>query len=514
MGEFVVRPKYRAVCRILFVLAGLVGIGLLVLLSSDRAAAQWIPTSGWSEPFNISNSITASNDPTIVADPYGNVHVFWSENLGGEPLPQGQAPGTGNAIMYRRLGSDGWTEPVDIFYGGERERLGQPSAVVDREGYLNLVWIEVDGLYYSYAPCWTANQPQAWAAPIKVENGTMADTRLLELPAMTGNSEKNRLLAVYSLTAGADQGLFASVLIDRWPKEYATVWRGVGKVSPQNIAATMDKVGRIHLAWEVIHPPSPAPFEMWYGFSDGTSPLQFDTRLVTKAESDETSLQFARPWVAVRGDDEVHLQWAQGESTYRWHQYSTDGGQTWIQPYQIWPDLISQTGSQAAGADSSDTLYWVDVFRYPSGAYLTRWTGQGWETPEMFYLKYLTPTDRENENMNVHYIRMAISLGNQLHIVFVDLERGEVWHMQKSLPAPAIAPQPPPTATPTSLPQPTTTPVSEEVARVTPQETVVLLNKNAAARNSLSEPGARIMVAMAAVLLLLVVVVVIKLKTR
>ena len=515
------RRERWIVWRFLFVLTGLVSIGLAVLLSSEPAAAQWIPDSGWTEPFNVSKSVTASNDPAIVADPYGYVHVFWSEDLGGEPLPKGETPGTGNAIMYRRLGPDGWTEPVDIFYGGEWSRLGQPAAVVDRQGYLNLVWAAVDGLYYSYAPCWLADQPLAWAEPVKIDDGTVSDIKILDLSsALEGEDlHGDQLLVVYGLTAGADKGLFAAVLTDRWPRDYVTVWRGVGNVAPLNIAAAMDKKGRIHLAWDVIRPPSPAPFELWYGsasgvlYRDGASPLQFEDRLVTRATSDDTSLQFACPWVAVRGEQEVHLQWAQGSSTYRWHQYSRDGGQTWVQPYQIWPDLVSQTGSQAAGTDSAGTLYWVDVFRYPSGAYLTHWTGQAWERPEMFYLKYLTPTDKENENMNVHYIRMAISRGDRLHIVFLDLDRGEVWHMQKYLSAPTVASLPLPTISPTQLPQPTVTSISE-AAQFTPQATVGMPAGVSAASDGLSEPGARLMVPMAAVLLILVIVVVIKLRMR
>jgi hypothetical protein len=508
MGGFVVRRvrlQRRVVGRLLLIL-GLAGVGIPLFLPRGRAVAQWIPSSGWTAPFNVSSSVTASNDPTIVADPYGLVHVFWSEDLGGEPLPEGQTPGVGNTIMYRRLGPDGWTEAVDIFYAGELKRMGQPAAVVDRNGYLNLVWIELDGLYYSYAPSWKANQPQAWAEPIKIEEGTLADAKLLDLG--------DRQLVVYSVIAGANQGLLAAVLTDRWPQEYATVWHGAGGTAPQNIAATVDKKGRIHLAWEVTRPPSPVPFELWYGSSDGTRPLQFDNRLVTKSTSDETSLQFARPWVAVRGEDEVHLQWAQGSSTHRWHQYSTDGGKNWIQPYQIWPDLISQTGSQAAGTDSADTLYWVDVFRYPSGAYLTYWTEHGWERPEMFYLKYLTPTDKENENFNVHYIRMAISQGNQLHIVFLDLERGEVWHMQKPLPAPALVSRPLPTDTATPLPPPAATSVPEAAVSLTPRVTIVLPAGAGAPTDQAFGPGTWVMVGLVPVFLLLAVVVVTKLKTR
>ena len=163
------------------------------------------------------------------------------------------------------------------------------------------------------------------------------------------------------------------------------------------------------------------------------------------------NVAMARPFVATRGDNEIHLIWAQGPLAYRWHESSSDGGLTWSHNEQIYPDLNSQTNSQAFATDSDGNLYWADVLRYKDGAYLMRWTGTWWSDPELFYLIEQDPMNPRALRAAVHFMRMDISQGNLLLVVFVDLQRADIWTMQKILPARQLPAQ----AIPTPAIQPT-----------------------------------------------------------
>ena len=59
-------------------------IAAAVIGIASPAHAQSPPADiRWSEPINLSNTVTSSGYPAVVADLYGLVHVFWIENDGG-----------------------------------------------------------------------------------------------------------------------------------------------------------------------------------------------------------------------------------------------------------------------------------------------------------------------------------------------------------------------------------------------------------------------------------------------
>lgn len=422
-----------------WILPALISASLYAGFGRGIAFAQLVPGSDWSEPINLSESLTSSSSPVIVADQYGFVHTFWSEDLGGEPHDGLSAPQTGNTIMHRGLYGDSWTEPTDIFYGGRNSRLGSPAAVVDKNGNLHLVWVQDNLLRYSYAPAWQASLVRAWAEPVSVVEGPIGQVRLVYVG--------DKIIAIYGLVSGEQAGIYAASVSPQADIIPHLIWQSPERNFPYHIGAAVDGKGRLQITWSVRQPPQTGAMEVWYASSEDGLLYWSENRLVAQQTSAEDSLQFADPWVASRGEDEIHLQWAQGAGAFRLHQYSTDGGKSWSQSYQIWPDLLSQTHSQAAGEDQDGNLYWVDVLRFPNGIYCMRWTGSEWQRPEFFY----AIGQEENENphrINVHAIRMAINLGKELHIVFVDQDRAEVWHMHRSLPASGFVAQPTPWSTP------------------------------------------------------------------
>jgi hypothetical protein len=77
---------------------------LFVLMNSEVVLAQDGAPS-WSIPENISNTASDSAYPTIAADSYGTVHVFWTENL-NEYGP------FNNIIYYARIKIPGRSQSI------------------------------------------------------------------------------------------------------------------------------------------------------------------------------------------------------------------------------------------------------------------------------------------------------------------------------------------------------------------------------------------------------------------
>jgi len=416
-------------------------LGILLAAGQFRQAAyaQAISGTGWSDPINLSQSENTSSSPVVTADIYGYVHVFWSEDLDQE-VQGGAAPGAGNAIMYRRLANGLWTDAVDLAYGRSTAILHSPAAVSTADGYVHLVWIQNFTIQYSSAPGWDAHRVKAWSLPVELAQGQIGRVRLLDLG-------EGQLIAIYTILFGRDAGLYAVRFSQDSVDLPVNIWTGPSGFAPQDIGAAVDQRGRLHVVWSVAQPPSPAAVEVQYANSlDGGLTWSNNQSIVTQTSAQD-GLQFAVPWVAARGEDEIHLQWAQGERAYRWHQYSTDGGENWSQRYQIWPDLLSQTNSQATVVDSSGTLYWLDVLRFPNGMYLIRWGGNAWQTPEMFFEIESVTSEAASERINAHALRATISSGNQLHLVFQDQDRAEIWYMSRTLPSGAVPTEAPPAPT-------------------------------------------------------------------
>ena len=127
-------------------LAGLAVLILCLVAQSSRAAAQSSVIT-WSAPENLSNTPQSSSSPAIIADDYGNVHAFWSEDVSGSVRPI--LAGSGDTIYYTRWEGQSWTKPVDILYAPDDPIADQMSVALDKQGYLHLVWTGLTNIYYT-----------------------------------------------------------------------------------------------------------------------------------------------------------------------------------------------------------------------------------------------------------------------------------------------------------------------------------------------------------------------------
>ena len=407
-----------------------------MMMPIGRVFGQVVAGSGWSEPTNLSNTIASSSSPEIVADNFGMVHVFWIEDLYGEPHIIGSAPRYGNAIMYRSFYDGEWSPTVDIVYTGELGRINALSAVVDRNGVLHLVWNQGDELHYSNVSAWKAGQVNEWSEPYRISSEGVTQVHI--------SDNTNGVIVICSRSRGDESGLFAVQISDDGSISNIPIWSAPRESLPRDIAVAVDGRGRLHVVWSLINLPDIEPTEVYYSRSEDNGNTWSEHELIAHEAPEGNLLRFAVPWVAARGNDEIHLQWAQGPLPYRWHRYSIDGGVSWTQSYQIWPKLHSQSNSRAIGVDGDGVLHWIDLLRYPNGGFHTYWQENGWRFPQLIYLMQQDPWDELGERINAHRFRLAISQGNQLHVMFQDQDRAEIWTMNRTLSSSAHEPDPKP----------------------------------------------------------------------
>jgi hypothetical protein len=407
----------------------------LLLAAGAPARAQVVPGSGWTAPLNLSGTATSSKTAALVADPFGFLHVVWSEDVGGRPHPFGAWPAGGFALGYRRWAAGAWSPRVWVPTASWWGRVARAEAAVDAEGLLHVTWIHRTALLYSRTSVLAAVDPRAWAGPAVVEDDPVADARLL---ALDGG-----LLAVYGVRGGAAPGLRARPIADGRPGPAVPVWAAPAGAVPQFMGLAADGAGGVHVTWEVTRAGSPFPFEVRHAASPDGGRSWGESRVVARATSAEDALPLPRPWVAARGA-EVHLQWAQGRQAFRWHQHSPDRGRTWSAPRRLWPDLVSQTESQGVAVAGDGVLYWADVLRYPHAVYLARWAGREWSPLEPAYLVQQTWDEPLGPRLHVHEIRLAVSLGHRLVMALQDRDRAEIHVMERELGTPPSAPRPVP----------------------------------------------------------------------
>lgn len=107
------------------------------------------PLGNWTEPLNITDMPSLSQNPRIEVDGQGNIHLLWSQYVANESY---------NMIYYRfySRSKKRWSDPTVIPYGYGY----MPWSVLDSSDRLHVVWegggplIDFYGhhIYYSFAP--------------------------------------------------------------------------------------------------------------------------------------------------------------------------------------------------------------------------------------------------------------------------------------------------------------------------------------------------------------------------
>jgi hypothetical protein len=450
-------------------------IGPIILVPQQKSQAQ-SDVGDWTDFENISNTPTASTYPCIASDPYGNIHVFWSEDVGGREenpvldpnsLPELDSYGNpinyltniGNSLFYTRWDGKHWSNPVDIQYNGLGSIL-YPRAVTDHQGLIHLIWSTSIGnnifLYYSRAPVDRAGSAEAWAQPVLLTDNIVSSNYSFDIAA----DPSGNIYVLYS-QLGLDSGVnfiksFNSGLTWSEPVSLFNTSDPTGSqegISPLRIIS--DTRGWLHATWTR------------YG-SDGNG------KAIYYSQSRDSGMSWSEPFEVAEWQpgwyevdwlsagilgNEIHLVW-EGSSRVAalMERISYDNGQTWANSNQILPDLVGENGFADLITDIANRMHLLVVKRADAGSlsngiwYTTleqdHWLSPvllGVNRPDLYdqigKLPDLKAILRNTFSGNgIRYQVSTIVSGNMLFTVAVNEWNGDIWSSHTTLDANYVPP--------------------------------------------------------------------------
>jgi hypothetical protein len=463
------RNNIRLVIFVTFLIA-------VVLISQHAVQAQ---TAGntWTPYVDVSNTPTASTFPGIAADAAGNVHVVWSEDVGGVTKelqynsdgsihydalgkPVNTLVHAGQVLFYTRWNGQKWLNPIDVQinpYGV----INYPKATVDRNGILHVIWVAGEGararLAYSKVVATRAESAGEWSKP-----AMLADPVLYAYYPMDIVSDPSGGIHVVYSDIGTEPGAYVINSFDggnTWsaPVElYRTYDVGGSQEGVSTMRLNIDGKGRLHATWSR------------YG-ADGNG------KAIYYSQSNDLGRTWSKPFEVATCEpcgyevdwlnagvvgDEIHLVW-EDTSTIA-ERISTDGGRTWTGQQQILSKLRGENGFADMVVDSANHLHLLIVKRGDAGTiahgvWYTVWENGHWRDPillgiantniysQLGQLSSTSLQDMTRGTINgngLRYQQSTIVNGNQLFVVVVNEWDGDIWSTYATLSAPFISPKP------------------------------------------------------------------------
>jgi hypothetical protein len=422
----------------------------LFVLSVSRVDALHAQTRVvWSEPILLSRRASLFTAPTVAADLWGGVHVFWTEETAEAGSP--------NLIMYTNWDGNDWTAPYDLFVGESWAGYGFPYAVADNVGGIHLIWASYNRLYYSTAPASSASDVRAWQTPqIVAETPRIQHSRI-------ARDAQGVLHIVYTVrnpganvmyTSSTDNGYTWSIPV------------GISKVFPNDpqvpteVRLAIDSQNNLHVVWSESYPPEYLGRHVLYTQSrDGGVSWAYPVALSGSATEKDVNYHIN---LAIDGNNAVHVVWCGGPAgSNRLYRHSPDGGNTWSGDQLIFEGFVGWAGWDTMISDTYGNVYWAGFLRYPQAIYFSMIEDNAWADPPQMIIAEKPGIELVASG---HFPQLIVAEGNQLHLVLVEGDSGGVWYMQGKTTYPGIAALPTPTIAPTATPTatpipPTTTPI-------------------------------------------------------
>jgi hypothetical protein len=202
-----------------------------------------------------------------------------------------------------------------------------------------------------------------------------------------------------------------------------------------------DTRGTLHATWatntrkgfgnSLYHAFATPPYRHW------SEPWRF-------AERSEDELHGPGwPYLAVAPDGVLHLIRTPGGIVGRTYRTSTDGGRTWSEPEAILTGMHGINGYVFPLWDGAGGMHLIVNMRTAPeavvGIYYSYPTADGFSEPR--------PVDTTSVAApTAHHAVGVVRLGNELHLVYVQNDVGEIWHLAGTVVGvPASAPEPLPT---------------------------------------------------------------------
>lgn len=412
--------RFSLVAAVLMLLASAAQAGV------PAAAAQSVSVA-WGQPVRLTNPEIQSWSPTITSDLAGNVHVLW-----GQTMMTGAPAGMGDTLYYARWDGEKWTTPSDVLVSPNNLGAEMPDIAVTPDGILHAVW-GTGGLnsrlMYSRAPACCAEDPHNWTKPVSLGSSVNLSSAIV-------SDSKGVLHVVYA-------SLATNNIVYQQSTDSGKTWskpveiNGAGRRGDEYPAyprISVDLRGRIHLVWTVMPYPGRA---VVYTRSDDSGQTWKDAVQIDVYDRFRYAEGYGPYLIDVEavGSDTVHLTWDGAPTVERHHTWSSDGGNTWADPDTFIPELTE--GGRALwndmAVDSAGVLHAVSI-KQPWAA---QWIGGGWSQSVAIGSRAFA------EDM-----RMTISRGNQLHVVWLEVIPGNpsvVYYVNGVSSAPEVPPKPLPT---------------------------------------------------------------------
>ncbi len=420
---------------------------------------------GWSNPINISNSPGNSSFPSLAVDSAGNVHLVWIEEVEAE-LP---------IVLYTSLQEGTWSESIDIFASGSYDPIQNVQLLGDSQGNLH-IFLTWKGIQYSKANASEAGSARSWLPPELLVPPTNYQTS----PHVTITTD-DQIHLVYAIEVGAGSGVYYMHSTDdgeNWDDPIPVFLN-----SSPNLRVTGPRIavvgqGQVHVVWvETNYPETFPPLGIRYASSPDGSTWSEPRSLADGPYSDLEIL--------VVGESDLHVVWSgTTPDRYKFYAWSKDTGNTWTDAWRN-SELGGYQGSPALAADSLGRIYWLKVgtvYGLPDGTYANKDSLHENIFVNGIWSNGTVLLNGETNIQNQMNVTAVILNGNQLHTAVMNplpitdkQYQFDIFYLSKSLDAPAILPQPQPTATAIDPPEQTPTITKDAIATVPP---TVSINPN------------------------------------
>ena len=309
--------------------AGLVLLLELVVVWLGPGNVQAQEQRGWSPVYQLSSPVAAASEGFMAADPFGNVHVFWTEK---DPVTEG------SLIMQARFDGEKWSNPMDIYTTVPGESINFVSPFVDQNGVIHLVWSEGSNTYYSRALASATISAQSWKRPLLLYTSSQWVRLQVDSSGV--------LHVVYSIFYGQNPGVYYVRSEDggaNWTRPFWLDPNIPYGQKPNWLQFGLDDMNGLHVVWNYVNPLDQVGQAVLYvqsldGGATWSAPLTLD-------EPDEsgTNLRMAHPGMIINGQN-LYVIWgsakpdsSSNDSIYRKFQISFDAGRTWSSPQlQLW----------------------------------------------------------------------------------------------------------------------------------------------------------------------------------
>ena len=385
----------RGTCSLLLLICLALGGTLLPAPLEAQSAPNW------SDVMQLSDEATFAQGPALALDRTGGLHAFWSSR----PV-EGRAARL--AIAHSTIVSGKWLSPQEIVLSPNNRGAGIPRVAVDQDNNLHLFWATsgwVGDLYHSWAPANQSHFATAWSAAELIEANVYQHDVVAgpngDLPLVYASQSQG----ICHIVASAETDMWTDPTCFRSPalrdQEYDT-----------RPSLALDGRDFLHVVW-VVSDYSPDrllayPGRAIYHARSVDSGFSWsDPLLIDEVESRVAVARSQPEWptIAVDAQDRVHIVWV-GQGMLRYHEFSTDHGDTWTEPrvairaggYNNWMGLA--TGD-------SGIVHFVTASL--NGLLYSYWDGTRWSDPREF------PNTR-----GAHYADALTAPDGSLHAVWQD----------------------------------------------------------------------------------------------